>query len=71
MRLCLHGYSYELMNSDSILVYHLSHSADKSKYLEINKEKYRAKQKAIGKRFCVNHFFGIYDDESFNLFKDY
>jgi len=71
MRLCVQGYRYELMSHDGLYVYHLSHAVDKSKYRAVNKSKYRSKQQKFGKRLNVNHFFGIYDDEKFELIEPF
>lgn len=67
MRLCTEGYQYDLLENDQISVYHLAHGADKIKYQEINKELFLKKQEDLGIAFRLNHFFGIFDDDSYSI----
>lgn len=61
MRLCVEGYSYLLMSTDGISVYHLSHPADKSEYRKTNRDLYYKKQQILNVKFHLNHFFGIFE----------
>lgn len=67
MRLCYMGYNFELLSNDGIFVYHLSHEVDKSKTFKENKSKYLLKQKKLGIKFHLNHFFGVFNDDSYSL----
>lgn len=69
MRLCHEGYNYDLMHTDGIKIFHLSHPVDKSKTREINRERYYSKQSEYGIKFNVDHFFGVFNDNSFELIK--
>lgn len=69
MRLCGDNFQYELLSSDDVFVYHLSHGVDKSTFQEINKNKFIAKQKQLGIKFRLNHFFGIFDDDSYAILR--
>ncbi len=68
MRLCYNGYNYELMCNLDIIVYHLSHGVNKSQDFPLNRQKYYSKQKEIGKKFILSHFFGIFPDDDCSLF---
>jgi len=65
MRLCARDFRYQLMASDSIFVYHLSHNVDKSASVMRNKEIYEKKLKSLGINFHLNHFFGVFDDDGY------
>jgi GT2 family glycosyltransferase len=67
LRLCKQEYVYDLMYSDDLFVYHLAHGADKSTFVEVNKVLYNDKQKKLGVTFHLNHFFGIFDDDSYSI----
>ena len=67
MRLSYEGYNYELLNNDEIFVYHLSHEVDKSENFKANKKRFTLKQEKLGIKFHLNHFFGIFNDDSYAL----
>lgn len=67
MRLCAKNYQYDLMSNDNIGIYHLSHKVDKTKYQDINRELFTKKQMNLGISFKLNHFFGIFDDNSYSI----
>ncbi len=67
MRLCYEGYSYELMAQDDISLYHLSHPVDKSKNRAINAERLKDKATSLGIDFHLNHFFGLYNDDTYDI----
>jgi GT2 family glycosyltransferase len=67
MRLCADGFQYGLLHYDEISVYHLSHGVDKFAFQEINKNLFLEKQAQLGINFRLNHFFGIFDDDSYSI----
>lgn len=67
MRLCIENFQYDLLCNDYIAVYHLSHKVDKTKFQDINKEIFLQKQKELGIKFHLNHFFGIFDDDKYSI----
>jgi GT2 family glycosyltransferase len=69
MRLCEGGFQYELLSNDDIFVYHLSHEVDKVAFQEINKNLFIQKQKKLGIKFRLNHFFGVFDDDSYAILR--
>ncbi len=69
MRLSYNGYKYELMSDYNIAVYHLAHGADKYNDFSTNKKMYYNKQKELGQKFILSHFFGVFPSNNYNLFK--
>jgi len=67
MRLCAEGFQYSILSYENISVYHLSHNVDKTAFEEYNKKLFFNKQKEIGVNFHLNHFFGVFDDDSFSI----
>lgn len=70
MRLCNEKFCYDLLYSDDIEVIHLSHSVDKSSTRLINQKRFYKKQQKLGIKFHLNHFFGVFNDDSYELFTD-
>ena len=62
MRLCYHGYAYEVLSYTNLFCYHLSHPAEKEKYRRTNKDRYLDKQAELGIRFNNASFFGRFED---------
>ena len=70
MRLCEKGYIYQIMAHDDIFVYHLSHKVDKSKSQNINRKLFYDKQSQMGIKFCMSHFFGLFNhDDDLSVIK--
>ena len=67
MRLSVNDYQYNLLYNDHITVYHLAHTVDKSRFLETNRDIFLNKQKKMGIKFHLNHFFGVFDDDSYPI----
>jgi hypothetical protein len=67
MRLCTNNFSYQLMTNEDIFIYHLSHNVDKSSRLLLNKDLYEKKTDELGIKFHLNHFFGIFDDDEYDV----
>jgi GT2 family glycosyltransferase len=67
MRLCLKKYSYDLMYNDNIEVFHLSHEANKLIDSKRNSKMFSIKKQQLGIQFNVGHFFGIFDNDSFDI----
>lgn len=63
MRLCVNKFNYELLSDSDIYIYHLSHPVDKEKYRAINEKIFLNKQKKLGIKFYLNHFFGIFSHQ--------
>jgi len=67
MRLCMNNFRYDLMHSDGISIFHLSHPVDKSNTAAINRKRFVLKQQSAGIEFHLNHFFGIFDDDGYSI----
>ena len=64
MRLCYLHYSYEILSYSNMYCFHLGHPADKEEYRSRNKNRYVQKQEELGIHFCVDNFFGRFDDQT-------
>ncbi|KAB8151420.1 glycosyltransferase [Kordia sp. TARA_039_SRF] len=68
MRLTYARKEYQLMADKGLKVYHLSHPVNKKATRESNLILYEKKQKEIGIKFHLNHFFADFNDDKYALF---
>jgi GT2 family glycosyltransferase len=69
MRLCLAGHDYKILGGEDVAVYHLGHGSSNRDFRQ-NLARFNELERAHGKWFHVNHFFGVYEADGYALFSD-